>query len=112
VVPGQVYAGTDAEFEEHMELMPHHSVVHTNGPTLPSGVLLPMKPESASHPCSPLLHSHGVQIGHRVKEEQLSSSPRRVMKEERRSPPPLSEARGRILHYLAAAAPHHHPGAP
>ena len=51
-VPGQVYAATDTEFGEQMNLMLRRSIVHINGLAPPPGTLLPMKPEPASPPSS------------------------------------------------------------
>nr|XP_040251995.1 serine/arginine repetitive matrix protein 1-like [Aegilops tauschii subsp. strangulata] len=109
-VPGQVYAGINAEFEE---LMLRHSFVHTNGPTLPPGVLLPVKRNPASPPRSPppaqqrrpnrtprqgrvaltavpTHHERRVALAadrRALKVDRRSPSPRRVVKEERRSSP-------------------------
>uniref|UniRef100_M8CAI3 Putative disease resistance RPP13-like protein 3 n=1 Tax=Aegilops tauschii TaxID=37682 RepID=M8CAI3_AEGTA len=62
-MPGQVYAATDAEFEEQMALMLRLSFIHINGLAPPPGTLLLVKPEPASPPRSPSPCSHGVQIG-------------------------------------------------
>ena len=88
MVPDQVYTGTDAKFEEQMELMLRRSIMHTNGPAPPPGALLPVKLHLSSPPRSSPPRSRGIQIGHRVKDERLFPPPRHVVKEERLSPPP------------------------
>ena len=65
-----MYTVTYMEYEELMELLLHCSVLHLNGPALPPGTLLPMKPWSPSPLRSPPCN-RGVQIGPHVKEERL-----------------------------------------
>ena len=87
----QVYAATYEEYTQQMELMLRRSVIHTNGPAPPPGVLLPVKPEPTSPPRSPLPRSHSVQIGRRVKEEPASPPRDRVKNEQASTLLPVKE---------------------
>lgn len=74
-----VYAVTDAEYEELMELMPRRSLLHDITLAAPLKMLLhAVKMEPPSPPRSSP-RNRDVQIGHRVvKEERLSPPPSRV----------------------------------